>query len=230
MIKKQWKSKLENIVTVLCILIIGMSVVAFGAIKGENAKKETFQYQEHLGDTVFSIEKEEVSLKEIGYYILVMETNYSQAANAYDEENEQHFWNLWTGKAYTREMAKKEVLNACIRDEIYYHEALKEKMSLTEEEQAEIRAAAISEINKLNVSQRALFGYELSDFITIQTKIAYARKFVTEQMEEGMTREELDTDGEVYKKIEEEYEISVNDSLWNQVKIGTSTTDGAVEQ
>lgn len=220
---------IENVIIVVCVLTISASFIAIGAIHSGQREKQEFRIEEHEEEWIYSIDGESTSLRKIGYYILVMETNYSMVSYEYDEGNADHFWNLWTGEGYFRQLAKEQIIEAAVRDAIYCREAQKEGILLTEEELLVIEEMARDEINKMNSYQRSIFAYDLEDMIEIRTRIKYAEKYVTKRMQEGVSREQLEVGGDEYQHIEEAYKVEINKTLWNQVNIGTLTTGAASE-
>ena len=143
------KPRIKNIIVSICTIVIISCIAAFALITVNLLSKEEFSYADSLNDTVLTVEKENISLKEISYYILVAETNYNEAANIYNEDNPHAFWNIALNMKYFRNRIKQSVIDACTRDNVYYQQALKEGYTLKEEELQEIRDKALEEISKM---------------------------------------------------------------------------------
>lgn len=221
--KESVSQKANNIITSICIIIIILSIAAFALITAKLTAGEPFSYTDSLEETVLTVEAEQVSLKEISYYILVAETNYNEAARIYNEDNPHDFWNINLYFKFFRNMAKQSVIDACTRDNIYYQQALKEGYTLSEEKLENIQNQALEEISKLTEQQMELTEYQMSDMVRVLTKISYAREYAERLMAEGYTEQELDTDGSKYKEIKQDYSVEVNQKVWKNITLGKVT-------
>lgn len=213
----------RTVITAICILVIMASVVAVFAIAAEKRKAEAFDFQRSLEDVAITVDSEEVTLKEVSYYIMVAETNQNAAAYIYNDKNPNAFWNIRLNYKYVSQMAEEVIINACIRDNIYYLQALEEGYQLSEEQQKEIEETALEEIQKMTDYQRELTAYQKEDMVQVLTKIQYAKNYVADLMEEGYEQEALDVDGEKYEEIAENYKTTTNKDIWNNLTIGKVT-------
>lgn len=223
MTSKEIIEKRKNFIMVICILLILFSIAAFFAIASVQRERNAFDFHESLNEVVITVDSEEVTLKEAAYYILVAETNQNAAANIYNENDPNALWNIRINYNFFRGLARKTIINSCIRDNIYYLQALEEGYELSEEQKEEIEQAALEEIRKMTDYQRELTAYEKDDMIQVLTKIQYAKNYVADLIEEGYEQEELDVDGEKYEKIAENYKVSTNDDIWENLVIGKVT-------
>ena len=221
--KEAVSQKINNIIISICIIAIILSIAAFALITIKLTSDEPFSYTDSLEETVLTVEDEQVSLKEISYYILVAETNYNEAARIYNEDNLHAFWNINLYFKFFRNMAKQSVIDACTRDNIYYQQALKEGYTLSEEALEDIQNRALQEISKLTEQQMKLTEYQMSDMVNVLTKISYAREYAESLMAEGYTEQELDTDGSKYKEIKQDYSVEINRKIWNNITLGKVT-------
>lgn len=221
--EREISEKSKNVITAICVIIIILSIGAFALITADMIVGDGFVYQDSLEETILTVGDEAVSLKEISYYILVAESNYNEAAQIYNEENLNSFWNINVNFRFFRKMAKQSVLDACTRDNIYYQQALLEENILSEEETEEIQEKAAEEMNKLTEKQLEITEYQMSDMVHVLTKIAYARKYVSNLMAQGYAEEELDTEGSRYEEIKKDYPVQVNDEIWGKITLGKVT-------
>lgn len=221
--EREISEKSKNVITAICVIIIILSIGAFALITADMIVGDGFVYQDSLEETILTVGDEAVSLKEISYYILVAESNYNEAAQIYNEENLNSFWNINVNFRFFRKMAKQSVLDACTRDNIYYQQALLEENTLSEEETEEIQEKAAEEMNKLTEKQLEITEYQMSDMVHVLTKIAYARKYVSNLMAQGYAEEELDTEGSRYEEIKKDYPVQVNDEIWGKITLGKVT-------
>lgn len=225
--KERNSQRTKNIIISICTIVIICSIAAFALITEKLLSKEKFSYAHSLDDTVLTVKDENISLKEISYYILVAETNYNEAANIYNEDNPHAFWDANVNKKYFRNRVKQSVIDACTRDNIYYQQALKEGYTLKEEQLEEIKDKALEEISKMTDQQMELTKYQMEDMVKVLTKIAYAREYAENLMAEGYTAEELNVEGSKYEEIKKDYFVQVNQKIWKNITLGKVTINNS---
>ncbi len=221
--KKKDTKRLENVITVVCILIIFASVLAFIYLHAVQKEKQGFVYAKNLDKTALEVGDEVITLKEVSYYIMVAESNYNHASNQYGNSSLGGFWNLRINHKYFKNMAKETVRNACIRDNIYYQQARKEGYELDDQSIAAIEEKAVEEMNRLTEEQRETTQYGKEDMVKVLTKIEYAKTYVALLMQQGFTEEQLDTGGEKYEEYAAAYPVVINQELWNHFSLGKTT-------
>ena len=228
MIKKIKESMRKNTVNwcVITIFIIVLSVLAFVYLSSD--KRIEFVFSEHLDETAFEINGECITLKYAAYYLMVIETNVNEAALEYNADNPIEYWNLYLndGKEesnFLRTQAKQDAMDACIRDVIYYNEALTEGIVLDRSEEKECSKDAYEQERLLTGKQVNVTEYDNSDLYDAIRRTAIIKKYMTKLMDEGYSEEELDVGGEYYQKIKEQYDVKVNDDLWEKITLGELT-------
>ena len=127
--KRKTHEKLNNAITVICILAIMISILAVVLITKDRFGKKPFSYPDSLGKTVIRVDDDEVTLKEISYYILVAETNVNAAAQEYNSNNMEAYWNMNLHPKYVRSHIRELIIDACTRDNVYYQERSEEHTS-----------------------------------------------------------------------------------------------------
>jgi hypothetical protein len=217
------KGKIAQIVVAVCLIIILVCIGAFFAITSIINHNNKFDYQESLGDTAITVGEEEISLKEVSYYILVAETTYNEAAHIYNSDNLDSFWNININHKYFKQTAKESVINACIRDNVYYQQAREEGYALSMAEEEEVDKKAVEEMNKITDNQREITQYTLNDMKVVLKKIKFAKDYVADLMQDGYTEEQLDTGGSKYEEIASNYKVKQNDNIWKNITLGTVT-------
>lgn len=221
--KKLNKVNKKEMITVICILVIMVCIAAFFAISSEALRNNQFNYEQSLEETAVTVGDQKISLKEASYYIMVMESNYNEAANIYNADNLDSFWNVNINHKYIKTMAKEAIIDACIRDNVYYQQARKEGYELNEDSIKLVEEQALDEMGKLTADQMEITDYTKEDMIKVLTKIQYAKEYVSDLMDEGYTEEELDTGGSKYEEIENKYHPKSNDNVWDNITIGKVT-------
>ena len=229
MLKDHKKKKTKDLSKwyLIAIVAIIISVAAFFGIRSENKKNNAFVFQDNLEENVITIDDTNIKLKEAAYYIMVIESNVNEFAIEYNTENPFAYWNVYlnnvTNSNFLRTEAKQNALDACIRDGIYYKEAMKKGIELDEKEKKQCTEDANSQYKILTGKQQQVTSYELSDMYRIILKIAIIKKYMSILMDEGYTEEELDFGGEYYEDVKSGYNIEINNDIWDEVKLGKLT-------
>lgn len=209
------------------ILIIIGSITAFFVIDAQRRVRNEFVFNEHLGEMAFMVNDTEITLREAAYYILVIESNVNATALEYNENNPVAYWNIYLNDGensnFLRDQAKEDTMNACIRDGIYYNEALSAGIELSDEEEKECSDNAYEQEKTLTGKQQQVTGYDYGDMYEMLRKIAINKKYMSILMDEGYTEEQLDVGGEYYEELKMKYEIEVNEELWENVNLGRLT-------
>lgn len=228
---KQWINKIKNSIEknsdkwcVVAISIIFLSVLAFLYI----SQTKDFSFKEHLDETAMTVEDKDITLKEAAYYIMVIESNGDAVAVQYNDKDHKRYWNIYLNDGdsksnFLNEQAEDDAISACIRDEIYYREALSKGISLDSEEEEQVKEDAYEQEKLMTGKMYEVTEYEYTDFYHIIKKIAIARKYVTTLMEQGYKEDELDYGGSYYNDIEDKYKVEINEELWEEISLGSIT-------
>lgn len=231
--KQKVKEKIEkhiNVWYLITIIIIIVTIVLFFVLRSIDKQNKAFVFNEHLDDTAISVGTTDISLREAAYYIIIMESSVNETAMQYNENSPFYYWNIYMNDGkdksnFLRTQAKEEVINICIRDEIYYQEAKKTGVVLDEEEVKKCTDDA-------NIQERALTGkqidvtkYEYRDVYKAINKIYIIKKYISMLMDEGYTEEELELDGDYYEKLKANYDIDIKEEIWNEITLGELTVN-----
>lgn len=228
MIKKVKESMERNTTNwiIVTMFVIVLTILAFVYLV--SVSKREFLFNDHLSDMAFEINEDVITLKEASYYILVIEASVNEAAMEYNSDNVLQYWNLYLndGKdesSFLRTQAKKDAMDACVRDAIYYREAQKTGIELDKNEEKQCIEEAREKEKQLTGKQMEVTGYEYRDLYMAIKKIAIVKKHITQLMNEGYSEEELDVGGEYYEKMLKKYDITVNSDLWEKITLGDLT-------
>lgn len=220
-------TKRGNKITAICVLCIMVCVVLFMIIYVNN-KSDDFKYSRHLDERVVSIsssasESDTVSIdmQEMAYYIINVEGNINDMAYQYNSKSPAKFWNLKVETTYTmRDYAKDLAMDSCVRDNIYYIEALKNGMELTEEEKKLASENAYAIMKNLTGRQMELSDFTYEVLYGIETKLFIASKYADSLSENGYDKAELELEGSYYNELRSAYDVLVNEELWDKVELG----------
>ena len=78
---------------------------------------------------------EQVTLREMTFYIAYEEGSMEDAAIIYNPDNTDEYWQLYINHTFLREQAKQTVVDMTIHDTLFYQMATAEKITLSEEEE-----------------------------------------------------------------------------------------------
>lgn len=198
------------------------------------SRGSTIKYDEHLDERIVSISdgegySENISFKDISYYILVAEREGDKAARVYDEKKPTAYWNLYMNdegdaSGYMSDLARQTVLDAVIRDRIYANEAKKAGFAAKEElaEDTEYDAKLLfmgltdREKDTLKLTEAQL----ISDMLREETAKQYIISLGGGDVSKTFA---YDTKGTEYERIKEKYTIEIDDSVYRKVRIGFVT-------
>ncbi len=219
--------KKQDIIIIVCVLTIIISICAILCIYYGKKNKE-FIYNEHLDEVVVTVSdddyKVKVTMQELVYYIINVEGDIDDMAHQFNSDNLNAYWNVKLGKGLytTRKYAKDLVIDKCVMDNIYYIEALKAGVTLTEEEENLAGEDAHLILKNLTSRQMDVADFDYEDLYKIMEKLYITSKYVNTLSKDGYDMEELDVEGSYYKKLKKNYSYKVED-IWDKVKLGNLT-------
>lgn len=210
----------------VCIIILAILTIIY--MTSGNREYNKFNFTESLDETAFEINDTKITLKEAAYYIMVIESNVHGAAIEYNTNNPREYWNVYLNDGegnsnFLSGQAKEDAMNACIRDGIYYIEALNAGITLSDEEKKQCAEDASEEEKLLTGKQVQVTQYEYKDMYHIIEKIALVKKYVNTLMEKGYTAEQLDFGGEYYEELKKGYDVKINEEMWENISLGKLT-------
>lgn len=89
------KKKTENYIILACVFVIMICAILVSIIYGTNKKNNKFVFNEHLDEEVLVIskndEKHPLTLKDVSYYVLIMEATGDANAKLYDPSKKKCF-------------------------------------------------------------------------------------------------------------------------------------------
>ncbi len=221
--------KIYNYIVLSCSLLIIFSIVLLFVIKSQNKVKNSFIFNEHLNDTFITMDNEDtsysISLKELSYYVLVMEASVNNTASLYDPSNTNKFWNLYLENTFVSTIAKDTSIDMCIRDNIYYNEAIASDFDLDETELLQVSDEAAYIYYNLTGKQVDATELTLNDIYNIRYKIILATKYITYLMKNNeFTEKELNINGSYYESLYKKYNVDIDDN-WDEISLGNITID-----
>ena len=219
--------------------ILILIVVVAAALAGTLIYKKvtTFNYKDHLDEVIISVDNSELTLREFGYYIYMVEDMVQDQAKVYDPDNPLHWWNTHFSAGpdsqYVSEYAKKTAVNTYLSHEIYYKEALAEGLELSPEEETAAEKAAADMYDGLTKIQLERTGLTKEIIYDLRNKQELAAKFARGLVEkvdlsgyENGPDVELSGNGEFFQDvILPRHTVVINDELVDNINMGRITVN-----
>lgn len=223
--------------TILTIIVIVIIIAVPATLMVIHHKKSIFRYEDHLDDTVVSVDDRDVTLREFGYYIYEVEAFVQDQALIYDSDNPKKWWNTHFSagldSTFICDYAEKVAVNTLICDEIYYKEATRQGMSLNDEEKARAAKEAKDMYGKMDKYQRDVTGLDEKTIAGIKEKHALAFQYAEYLVGagdfsrySGDPHDLLNWDGQYYQElIMPGHTITENEALLDKITLGNITVN-----
>lgn len=226
--KRRLKPEIRGIIIFILVIGVLMTVLLVYRIK------TAFTYETGLAETIVTIDETVVTLKEISYYVMEVENTGDAFARQYNPDNPIEYWGLFmneeTSAGYVSDLARTAALDYCIRDNIYYLEAQKAGVELTEEEWEGVRTDATEYYENMTQRQKEVTQILPKDLELIFEKITLTQKYMVQlsSQEEDVSLLEAvtlhyDVGGDYYESLKDSYAIKVNERIWEQIRPGHTT-------
>ena len=141
---------------VLVVLLIILGTASYR----EQGKRQKLSFPESLDLVVMAVDGEQVTLREMAFYIAYEEGNMEDAAIIYNPDNTDEYWQLYINHTFLREQAKQTVVDMTIHDTLFYQMATAEKITLSEEEEQYLVNDQQDFWSDLTEEQRARLGVD----------------------------------------------------------------------
>lgn len=207
---------------ILVILCVGVIIYALITMRDGRGP---LKYNEHLDDTAVTIDGEDVTFRDLAFYILFEERKVEEQAKVYNKDYTKDFWNLYTNETFIQSASKDAVIDMAIHDHLFYQLAVAEGMNTLSAEEETDLAYAINDFweDLLDVQWEKLPCDE--ETINEQIRIAaIAEKYQNHLAEEkGPSQAAYNYDGYYYGQIRDEHSVKINKKLWDKFVLGDIT-------
>lgn len=228
---KETKKGVIIMLSIFILLMAGLGIEAWLRYA------DKFVYQESLDEVVLSVDEREITLRELSYYVYVVETEIDKQARLYNPEDPLDYWNTYFNSGvkggYISEMAKDAVLGSCVCDLIYEGMANEQGYQLTEEEKEEASREAEELFDALSEEQKQTTGLSLEIIKETEERKALVLKFASEYFENvdftgysGYREDLVSYAGDFYKEeILSQHSVWYNKAITKELDVGRVTTD-----
>ncbi len=226
--------KLANKKIIIGILSANILLILF-AVCGKILTR--FVYEDHLDDTVITVDGENITLREFGYYIYKIEDFVQNQALLYDRENPKLWWNTHFSAGldsqFVCDYAKKVAINTCICDQIYCMEAQERGLRLNDAAQAQTLSESKELFMKMTSLQLKATGLNEETIKKMNKRHTIASKYaeslyVTQDFSRysGEPKDLLNWDGEYYQEvILPNHTVKLNDNILDKIVLGKITVN-----
>lgn len=182
-------------------------------------------YAESLDMAAVSVNGQEITLRDMAFYITYDEMVVEEQAQIYDAEDTTRYWNLKTNDVYIRQLSKQNVMKKAIHDEIFYQMALREGIELSQEDEEQLTDVQETfRDNIMDSNKLERLGVTEEDINQTIRKIGIAQKYQSLYAEiNHIEMQDLEIEGEAYEMMLADYSYKINESVWNKVNYGDVT-------
>lgn len=158
-------------ITILILLVL-LLISLF--VSGRRGK---IVYREYLSEDILTVDGEKLQLGDLAMYIAYEELKVEDEAAAYDYYDTNKYWNLHTSGRFVKEVAKTHVIEMAVHDEIFYRQAMAEKLTLDEKEEEQLRSRQEDFWTDMTEEQQERLGVDKAEIDRQLEKAALAQKY-----------------------------------------------------
>ena len=202
-----------------------LAASAISLIMGGNRQK--LVYNQELELVVATIEEESITLREFAVYVAFQEAEVDVQARIYNPENPKQYWGLHTNGQFIKYAARNAAIAMAIHDELFYQLALREAITLTEEEVAVLESDVADFWSDLtDYGKEKALGITRQDVYDSFYKIAYAEKYqYLFARSQGKNFMDYAFAGEEYQELLSSYEYQIHKKVLERIDFGNVTLD-----
>jgi len=207
-------------------LALCVAVVSY-ALFGLDSNRNKLDYFEHLEDTAVTVDSENITFADLGFYILYEEQKVEEQARIYNPDSPKDYWNMHTNDTFIQREAKDAVMGMVIHDHLFYTLAVEEGLdTLTDSEEQDLQFAITDFWEDLYDAQWEHLPCD-EDTINEQIRIAaVAEKYQTKlAQEKGPSFAAYNYDGYYYEQMLNEHKVTINNKLWKRFVLGDITLE-----
>lgn len=207
---------------VLVVLLIILGTASYR----EQEKRQKLSFPESLDLVVVTVDGEQVTLREMAFYIAYEEGSMEDAAIIYNPDNTDEYWRLYTNHMFLREQAKQTVVDMTVHDTLFAQMAAEEGIVLSEAEEQYLANEQQDFWSDLTEEQRESLSVSEDTLDETMRKMALAQKYqsILAEMEQ-VDYEDYSIGGTEYEKLLAQHTCELDETTWNRVPFGSITVD-----
>lgn len=209
------------------VLLIAVVISGVYAYRYHQGQKQDIVYREHLDDVAAVVNGNELTFRDLAFYVAYEEQQVEKQAVIYDPDKPNKYWNVHTNSEFIRVTARKNAMSMAIHDEIFYEMAVKESITLSDDEKKSLENSQKDFWSDLlDVDGAAKLGVTQEEINATMEKAAIAQKYqeIYAQLNNADTSD-YDFSSGRYKELLEENKYQIKEKMWNRVGMGNVTLD-----
>ncbi len=210
---------------VQAVLIVLLALVLFYGIYTSYQKHIQLDYLESLEETAVTVDGEDMTLSDLGFYVLFQEQRIENKAEVYNADSTKDFWNIHVNGIFIQAQAKKSAMEMAVHDRIFYRAAAEDGVVLTSEEKQRLEDVRTDFWSDLYDEQKERLPGTYESINAVMKEIALAQKYQQRLSDEmDTTYAGLNYDGYDYKQLlKSEHKVKINKKVWDRVVFGDIT-------
>ncbi len=209
------------------VLLIAVVISGVYAYRYHQGQKQDIVYREHLDDVAAVVNGNDLTFRDLAFYVAYEEQQVEKQAVIYDPDKPNKYWNVHTNGEFIRVTARKNAMSMAIHDEIFYEMAVKESITLSDDEKKSLENSQKDFWSDLlDVDGAAKLGVTQEEINAAMEKAAIAQKYqeIYVQLNNADTSD-YDFSSGRYKELLEENKYQIKEKMWNRVGMGNVTLD-----
>ena len=210
--------------TLKLLLLAVVIVVMFVYAIHRNSMIQPIDYGGNLNDVAVTVDGDELTLRDLSFYVLYEEMTVENEAIVYNKNNTRDYWNLHANGIFFKSAAKKYVMEMAVHDYLFYREGLESGIELSEDEKETLLESYSDFLDDLLLIQRDSPLYDEELIKDTMEHIAIAEKYQAYLAgRDETTYAGYGYDGYDYKNYLKNHEVKINKSVWERVSIGDNS-------
>lgn len=212
------------------IVTLILALVLIGMIAGTYRNRRMLtplDYADSLDKVAVTVNGNELTLRELAFYVAYEEAQVQQQALVYNPEDPGDYWDSKLNGIFVYAAASNAAMQMAIHDEIFYQMAVEQELTLSEEEE-EALASHIEDfwLDLQEDGKEEKLGVTREDIQHTMERMIYGQKMQSLYAElSNLDYEDYDISGEEYQKLLEEQEYEIRKRVWKRVHLGSVTLE-----
>ena len=205
---------------ILILILLGVLSVR------QRLRTRDIVYAESLDEVAAVVDDQELTLRDLAFYVAFEEGQMEWDARAYDIHDTGAFWRIHTNHTFLRAEGKEAAMKMAVHDTLFYQMAMEEGIVLSQEEEELLANDQYDFWSDLTEEQRESLGVEEDAVKESMRRLALAEKYQYLLAEmKGRSYEEYSFNGSAYERLLETHTYEVIGAVWDRVPFGSITVD-----
>ncbi|MDD6550302.1 MAG: hypothetical protein PUF16_00790 [Lachnospiraceae bacterium] len=206
------------------VVLLGMGV------KNGVEMRSAFVYKDHLKDTAVTVDGEDLTFKDLAFYVVYEEYQVQKSAYVYDHEKPANYWNSHVNGHFISVEARNIAMDMAVHDHILLRMAQSDGVVLSSEEKAELESRRTDFFEDLYDDQMERLPVSYSVLNGTMEDIAVVEKYRKQlAVSHNDTYASYGYDGKAYLELQKKHEVKVNKKLWSKVPMGRVTLNNEAD-